>query len=243
MILPKPQDARHKNQMYRLLTAIISDNVLANNLCFKGGTCASMRGILDRFSVDLDFDLPDKKDKQVVEKRLGKVFGSLGLVVKDQSRQYLQYFLRYQAPEWQRNTLKLEITDIVSPKNTYESINLSELNLYVRAQTVETMVANKMFAATARFDKNGTIAGRDFYDLHQFMLQGLPVNRAVIEERTGQEYGQYLQKLKNFVEMEVTERLLYEDLNPLLPAVKLKEIIADLKKELVVLIQDEINRG
>lgn len=242
MILPRLQDARHKNQMYRLLAAILSDNMLANRLFFKGGTCASLRGILDRFSVDLDFDLPDKNEKTAVRVQLGTCFKKLGLIIKDQSQKHLQFFLKYEAPQWQRNTLKLEITDIVSPKNTYEPVNLAELNLYCRAQTIETMVANKMYAAIARFKKNNTIAGRDFYDLHHFLLQGLPVNRDVVEERTGLKYAQYLRKLIEFIQKQVTEELLYQDLNSLIPAIKLKPAIKTLKQELLVLLSDEIKR-
>jgi len=243
MILPKPEDAKHKNQMYRLLTAILTDNFLANHLCFKGGTCASMRGILDRFSVDLDFDLPDKDEQGPIRERLNDCFDKLGLTIKDQSRQHLQFFLKYEAPEWQRNTLKLEITDLVSPKNTYEPVNLKEINLYCQAQTIETMVANKMYAATARLKKTGSVAGRDFYDLHQFLVQGLPVNREVVEERTGLSYEAYLQYLVKFIQKQVTERVLEQDLNPLLPTEKLKPIIGTLKQELLVLIKDEIKRG
>ena len=243
MILPKPEDAKHKNQMYRLLTAILSDNVLANRLYFKGGTCASMRGILDRFSVDLDFDLPDKDNQDMIRSRLGNCFSNLGFAIKDQSQQHLQFFIKYEAPEWQRNTLKLEITDLVSPKNTYESVNLREINLYCQAQTIETMVANKMYAATARFKKTGSIAGRDFYDLHQFLVQGLPVNREVVAERAGMSYGAYLQYLVKFIQKQVTERGLEQDLNPLLPTEKLKPMIGTLKQELLVFLSDEIKRG
>jgi predicted nucleotidyltransferase component of viral defense system len=243
MILPKKEDAKHKTQMYRLLTAILADNLLANSLYFKGGTCASMRGILDRFSVDLDFDLPNTDKREEIRSRLGKCFKTLGLTIKDQSKQHLQFILKYEAPEWQRNTLKLEITDLVSPKNTYESVNLKELNLFCQAQTIETMVANKMYAATARFEKNGNIAGRDFYDLHSFLVQGLSVNRGVVEERTGQKYVVYLQKLVKFVQKQITDELLYQDLNTLLQTSRLKLSIKTLKQELVVLLNDEIKRG
>ena len=57
MNLPRNEDAPHKFQMYRLLTAILSESKLSQQLVFKGGTCAVLRGWLDRFSVDLDFDL------------------------------------------------------------------------------------------------------------------------------------------------------------------------------------------
>jgi hypothetical protein len=34
MILPRPEDAKHKYQLYRLLTAILENNHLANTLYF-----------------------------------------------------------------------------------------------------------------------------------------------------------------------------------------------------------------
>ncbi len=49
-------DNIHKAWLYRVLEGIASDKYLPSVLYFKGGTCASMLGWLDRFSVDLDFD-------------------------------------------------------------------------------------------------------------------------------------------------------------------------------------------
>ena len=48
MILPDKQDSLHIAWLYRLLTTIYDDRFLAGALCFKGGTCAAMRGILDK---------------------------------------------------------------------------------------------------------------------------------------------------------------------------------------------------
>ena len=62
MILLRPQDTIHKVQLTRLLTEILDNPTLSQNLYFKGGTCAAMLGYLDRFSVDLDFDLMAIKD-------------------------------------------------------------------------------------------------------------------------------------------------------------------------------------
>ena len=46
---------------YRLLSAIYDNQILAGSLYFKGGTCVAMQGLLDRFSIDLDFDYVAKK--------------------------------------------------------------------------------------------------------------------------------------------------------------------------------------
>lgn len=52
--------------MNRLLIEIVDQPVLAHNLVFKGGTCAGMLGYLDRFSVDLDFDLRNNFDEAII---------------------------------------------------------------------------------------------------------------------------------------------------------------------------------
>ena len=51
----------HKVWMYRVLTSIVDTPESAKVLRFKGGTCAAMRGLLNRFSVDLDFDIVAEK--------------------------------------------------------------------------------------------------------------------------------------------------------------------------------------
>ena len=66
MIYLRPQDTYHKSQLVRLLVEIIDNHILGRSLYFKGGTCAAMRGFLDRFSVDLDFDLKRGVDRKML---------------------------------------------------------------------------------------------------------------------------------------------------------------------------------
>ena len=97
IILPSPKDAVHKAWMYRTLSAICDQAGLAAVLRFKGGTCAAMRGFLDRFSVDLDLDYIGKeKDLAGARQGLEKVFAQLNLEIKDKSALTPQYFLKYQ---------------------------------------------------------------------------------------------------------------------------------------------------
>lgn len=243
MILPRKEDAKHKYQLYRLLSAILENNYLSNTLFFKGGTYAALRGVLSRFSIDLDFDLIDKGEQSHVRQELEKIFDKLDLSIKDQSREHLQFFLRYEAKEGERNTLKLEITDIVSPENKYEVVSLSELQLSCHGQTLSTMVANKMYAATARYNKTGHIAGRDFYDLLVFLREGLNVRREVVEERSGEQYGDYIEKLITFVKKELSDDELYQDLNALLPATEMRKVVKYLKRDLLILLNDEFERS
>jgi predicted nucleotidyltransferase component of viral defense system len=243
MIVPSKKDIKHKNQLYILLREILKDPFLSQNLMFKGGTYASLRGILDRFSIDLDFDLPDKSKKEEIKERCYEIFKKLNLEIKDESKKHLQFFLKYNALEGERNTLKLEINDDVSKYNEYEKVLLKQVNMYCNGHTLETMFANKLYACTARFKKNGKIAGRDFYDIHKFFLEGMGVNRKVIEERSGMEYVKYLNYLITFVKEHLTDKLLNQDLNPLVKQEVLDSLLPNIKDDIVMFLEDEICRA
>ena len=92
LIVPRKKDAYHKMQLLRLLVGIIDNNEVSIRLCFKGGTCAAMLGFLDRFSVDLDFDLLRGVGKELLRSKLHHIFTNLNLSLKDESKTTLQFF-------------------------------------------------------------------------------------------------------------------------------------------------------
>lgn len=242
MFVPSNREIKHKNQLYILLKEILKDPLLSQTLMFKGGTYASLRGVLDRFSIDLDFDLPDKSKKKEIRKRCYEIFKKLDFEIKDESRRHLQFFLKYKAPEGERNTLKLEINDDVSKYNKYEKVLLEQVNMYCNGHTLDTMFANKLIACKARYDKNGKIAGRDFYDIYKFFLQGLSINEKVIEERSGMEYVKYLKSLIAFIKKNLTKTLLNQDLNPLVKQRDLDKLIPHINDDIISFLEDEILR-
>ena len=85
MILPNNLDAIHKAWLNRVLTAITDNAHLVTLLRFKGGTCAAMRGLIERFSVDLDFDLIEPEKNKEVQLEFEKIFKKLDLEIKDKS--------------------------------------------------------------------------------------------------------------------------------------------------------------
>lgn len=242
MFVPNNREIKHKNQLYILLKEILRDPLLSQTLMFKGGTYASLRGVLDRFSIDLDFDLPDKSKKEEIRKRCYEIFKKLDFEIKDESRRHLQFFLKYKAPEGERNTLKLEINDDVSKYNEYEKVLLEQVNMYCNGHTLDTMFANKLIACKARYDKNGKIAGRDFYDIYKFFFQGLSINEKVIEERSGMEYVKYLKSLTAFIKKNLTKTLLNQDLNPLVKQRDLDKLIPHISDDIISFLEDEISR-
>lgn len=237
MIIPQLKDIRHKNQMYRLLREILGNSLLVNYLRFKGGTYAALRGVLDRFSIDLDFDLPDSKKKDELRNECYKVFKKLSLEIKDESKNYLQFFLKYKSKPRQRNTLKLEINDDINKANEYEKVHLLEINMYCTGQTLDTMFANKLVACKNRFERTGKVAGRDFYDIHHFFLEGLSINEKVIKEVTGLKTAEYLKSMITFIEEYLTKTVINQDLSPLLSKENLKIATKNLKPELLSILK------
>ena len=242
MEIPRSQDAAHKAWLYRLLTEILDNSELSQNLYFKGGTCASMLGFLDRFSVDLDFDLKDTSKKDSLRLEIHKVISALGLQIKDESKNALQFFLKYDAPAQGRNTLKLDINDLPPKANEYIAAKLSEIDRTALCQTIETMFANKLVAALARFERTGGVAGRDIYDIHYFFMHGYKYKPEIIEERRGTSVKIFLSTLIDFINKEVNETVINQDLNLLLPATKFAKIRKTLKQEVLVFLNDELKR-
>lgn len=242
MILPKPQDAIYKLYLYRLLSAIIDDKLLAQNLYFKGGTCAAMLGWLDRFSIDLDFDLIESKIKPKIHKNLLSIFIQLGLKIKQQSKKELFYILQYQSNKTERNSLKLSIVINQIKANKYETLYLPEIDRYCWCQTKETTFSNKLVAPIDRYKKYRTIAGRDIYDIHYFFSQGFAYLPMVIEERTGKKVKTYLQSLYQFIDKKVNEKIITQDLNYLLSIDMFQRIRKRLKSEVLLLLKSEIER-
>lgn len=242
MILPRPEEALHKAWLYRLLMALIDEPIISQQIFFKGGTCASMLNYLDRFSIDLDFDVARKANQPALRRQLHRLFKKQGLRLKDESQKVLQFFLKYSSPPGKRNTLKLDIVDTAIKANIYQPRYLSEIDRYMNCQTIETMFAHKLVAVTDRYERNKTIAGRDLYDLHYFFIQGLGYNQAVIKERTKMKTLDYLKKLAEFIESKVTQTVIDQDLNALLPRKRFDYIRQRLKGEVLMFIRDEGKR-
>jgi len=238
MILPKREDALHKAQLFRLLTEILDTEEISQNIYFKGGSAATMLGFLDRFSVDLDFDLKPKADIKIIDKNLKKIFLELDLNISQKSSKSLFYLVKYSAKLGLRNTIKLSLIDTVIKSNTYSTFYLSEIDRFAFCQSLDTMFANKLVAVIDRYKKHRMIAGRDIYDIHHFFLSGFHYNEAVINERTGKKPPDYFKDLIKFIETKVTDKIINEDLSFLLPQEKFQLIRKVLKRETLMFLKN-----
>lgn len=241
MITVRPQDVFHKVELLRLLTAMADDPLVAASVVFKGGTCASMLGYLDRFSVDLDFDLMPGASPRLLRKQFIGIFKKLHLTVKTESRHTLTFLLSYKSPPGQRNSLKLSILPQSAVANIAKPQYLPEIDRILVCQTIETMFANKLVAPLDRFRKYHTIAGRDFYDMHHFFLNGYRYEPKVIMERTSLPLPRFFTKLTDFVTRHLTQTVLDEDLNALLPEKMFRSVQKSVRTELLTMLTNEIH--
>ncbi|MGD0751845.1 MAG: nucleotidyl transferase AbiEii/AbiGii toxin family protein [Anaerolineales bacterium] len=238
----RPEDALHKSYLNRLLIEIIDQPVLAHALAFKGGSCAAMLGYLDRFSVDLDFDLVKDASETILWDAFHKVFDYLDLKVMGEFDKVLFFQLRYPNDPGKRNTMKLSVNSIEIHSNEYRVQYLPEIDRLVNSQTIDTMFANKLVAVTDRYKLHRTVARRDIYDIHYFFMHGYTYHAAVIKERTGKDPQDYLEELIDFIRNHITQTVINEDLNTLLPPARFQPIRKVLLPETLSFLASERTR-
>jgi len=228
----------HKFIMQKVLMAIADDNFLVSNIYFKGGTCAVMLGYLDRFSVDLDFDIKKDADRDMIDEHINKIFNNLDLKIDIKQKEKLFYTVKYKSKENFRSTLKLSISDDVCKSSVYKPYKFDLIDRTLMCQDLSTMFANKLVAPIDRFKIKKIIAARDIFDIHEFFISDYPINYAVIKERTGLEFKEYIKKLIAFIDKNVTEKIIDQDLNYLLDYDKFKKIRKTLKQDTLLYLRN-----
>jgi predicted nucleotidyltransferase component of viral defense system len=246
MKTPNTSEVIHKAWLYRLLSSIAEDSYLIESLRFKGGTCLAMQGFLDRFSVDLDFDLLFKiknkaKVQEQTKKNLEKIFKKLNLQIHDSSSKVPEYFLKYPRRDKGRSTIKLDVTFPAPLSNVYEPVRFSEIDKIIFCQTKETMFSNKLVALIERYEKNRSIAGRDLYDIQAFYLKNIQFDEKVIYERRKASLKDFFLSLRSFIEEKVTQKIIDQDLNSLVSKQDFNAIRKSIKNEVLMFINSTID--
>jgi predicted nucleotidyltransferase component of viral defense system len=111
---------KHQLIMGQILKDIYTDTLISSLLGFKGGTCAYFFYELDRFSVDLDFDLiqVSKENKEKVFERIIFVLNKYGEVENKHIKRYTLFALLSYGDE-DRN-IKIEINTRGVDREYYE---------------------------------------------------------------------------------------------------------------------------
>ena len=85
--------AKHKNILIKILKDIYTDATISPILGFKGGTAATFFYELDRFSVDLDFDLLDSEKEDYVFGRVKAILESYGKLKEARKKRFNLFYM------------------------------------------------------------------------------------------------------------------------------------------------------
>lgn len=175
----------HKNILFQILKDIYSDTTIAPFLGFKGGTAAFMFYGLDRFSIDLDFDLLDKDKEDYIFNRIGKIIKRYGSVKEMERKRFnLLFVLSY---EDKARKIKIEINRR-SFGSRYELRTYLGVSMLVMVK--EDMFGHKLMAMYERIGKTS----RDIYDVWFFLEHRWPINKKIIEQRAGMPFQKVVQR-------------------------------------------------
>jgi predicted nucleotidyltransferase component of viral defense system len=177
--------ANHKNILIRILKDIYTNSTIGPILGFKGGTAAYLFYDLNRFSVDLDFDLLDPSSEQQVFEQITKILEEYGTIKESFRKRYTIFFRLSYVENHQNIKVEINLRDFGSQ---YEV--KSYLGISMKVMVKEDMIANKMVAMTERIGK----ANRDIFDTCFFLKSNWPINEKIIEKRTGLPMPQFLKK-------------------------------------------------
>lgn len=241
MQVPNAHAANHRYHLFRILSAILDNPYLAKNCFFKGGTAATMIGILDRFSVDLDFDLPQDITESKIKVELEKLFAKLDYPIKESSTRAVQYLLGYDAPANLRSTVKIEMIGRPSKNTQYETVYLQDIDRHAIIQSIPTIVANKLTTPADRWARHHDVAGRDLYDIHHFLTHNLSYNIELISERSGLSLPDFFTNLIQFIEKKYTQTVIDQDLNTLFDPITFKKLRLHLKNDTLTALQAQLS--
>ena len=198
--------AIHKNILFQILKDIYTEASIAPLLGFKGGTAAFMYYNLDRFSVDMDFDLLDEAEADRVFKYIEKIAGQYG-IVKESRRKKFSLLIVLSYNEKSAN-IKIEVNRRTFGSR-YELKNY--LGVAMQVMVREDMFAHKLMAMHERIGKTS----RDVYDVWFFLKNNWPINKDIVEKRASITYLEVLKKCIVQVE-KMTDRNILRGLGELL---------------------------
>jgi predicted nucleotidyltransferase component of viral defense system len=225
----------HKNILFQILKDIYSDTTIAPLLGFKGGTAAFMFYELDRFSVDLDFDLLapsgveklDEAKEDHVSDRIEQIAKKYGSIKEMERKRFnLLFVLSY---EDRARKIKIEINRR-SFGSRYELKTYLGVSMLVMVR--EDMFAHKLMAMHERVGKTS----RDVYDVWFFLDKRWPINKEIVEQRAKMSFPELTQKCIEQLE-KMNNRNILDGLGDLLTEPQKDWARAKLRTETIFLLK------
>ncbi|TRZ77203.1 nucleotidyl transferase AbiEii/AbiGii toxin family protein [bacterium] len=226
--------AIHKNILLQILIDIYSDNTIGPFLGFKGGTAAYLFFGLERFSVDLDFDLLDVTKEDYVFERVEKIVKKYGVVKEAEKKRFnLLFILAYNNKEENAQNVKIEI----NRRNFGSKYKLkSYMGISMLVMTKEDMFANKLVAMFERIGK----ANRDIFDVWFFSKNIWSINKTIVENRSEMSFKEFLENCISELEKK-NNRDILNGLGELVDEKQKMWIKSNLKKDALLMLKLKLN--
>lgn len=219
--------AKHKAILLQILKAVYSDTAIAPHLGFKGGTAALLFYNLDRRSVDLDFDLLDESKEAEVFVKIQKITASYGAITDSRIKRFNLLNVISYAPGAQKIKVEVNRRNFGSEYTVKTLLGISML-VMVEAD----MFAHKLMAMYERVGKTS----RDIFDVQFFAKNNWPINREIVEERSGMPFKETLVKCINLLE-KMNNRHILDGLGEQLTEPKKDWARAKLKSDTIFLLK------
>ncbi|MEK7528902.1 MAG: nucleotidyl transferase AbiEii/AbiGii toxin family protein [Patescibacteria group bacterium] len=176
--------SKHKNILLQILKDVYYDTSIAPHLGFKGGTAALLFFGLTRDSVDLDFDLLNEGKETEVFEKIQMIVTKYGTIMDARIKKFNLLNVLSYAPGAQHIKVEINRRQFGSK---YELRTLLGISMLVMAQ--EDMFAHKLMAMHERIGKTS----RDVYDVWFFLENHWPINKEIVEQRSGKKFKEVLQ--------------------------------------------------
>jgi predicted nucleotidyltransferase component of viral defense system len=217
----------HKTILLQILKDIYTDASLGPNLGFKGGTAANLFHNLGRFSVDLDFDLLNGDKKTIVFEKLEKMLPEYGAIKEKYNKKHtLLFVISYNEKS---PNIKVEVNLRIFGSR-YELKNYLGISMLI--MTKEDMFAHKLVAALER----KRTANRDVYDIWHFLKNHWPINKEIVEKRTGMSFQSYMKTCIEFIDS-LSDRNILSGMGELLEVKQKSWVKMHLRKDTVFLLK------
>ena len=220
----------HKNILIKILKNIYTDSTIGPLLGFKGGTAVYLFYNLNRFSVDLDFDLLNVEKEDYVFEQIKKILKNYGTIKEAEKKRFnLFYVLAYDDKVLGAQNIKVEINRREFGSK-YEV--KSYLGISMKVMVQEDMFAHKFCAMYERIGKTN----RDIFDVWYFLQNEWPVNKKIVEERTKMSFKEFLQKCLDSLE-KMTDQNILSGMGELLDAKQKDWVKSKLRTETIFLMK------
>lgn len=198
---------RHKELMFSIINDIF-DSSIKSKIWLKWWTlCLFVYG-LDRFSVDLDFDVLKEWALDEIKKVVRPILQKYGEIT-DETKSKL--ILKYDA---ETIPLKLEFNTRIPKNDHHEVINF--FGKAIVAMTKDCIMSNKLVALVQRKEERNKLAPRDLYDVRFFLKNHFPINDKLIKERSGKNTKNYFISLQEFIPKHFNQENILRGLGDLL---------------------------